>query len=557
MKKHFSTGRMIFILAFLMTITMSSVAKADAMKPISLSKLNVIAKPTLDFTEVIDYKGDKIVVGNRKGKYVDGNETYGLINLNGKKLLDYKYREIRLLDNGYILVHAKNSNVYLYNQNMKFLKKFKSVQDISDDSGNAFVIMKNNNNYLYMIINGTCKKIDSVDNLNNNLNSSNIYISDNNSFIKDTGKGYVYAKKTTGTEYCVTYSGIKNAANSSAKMIIPGFYIDYKSKTIVNDAGKVIISKYQRIDFDFGQNPDYLTYTVDGKNVAVSKDGSVLAETTDKIRVYNTFYAIYKDKGTTQEITLYTFNHTMIGRIESAPETFSNCEIDSGYICLYHPYTGNVYIFDVSSKEKKQFTISMSAPHAMNLNYFNDIKAFEVQSAYYDSGMADMKPFRYLDFEGNDIFKNNFNITVDKYLGDGYYVFNQNGKKGIGLLPSFPKKSINRIVKKIVVPADIPSKTKIKKIWKKKRSEKTLKLSVKKIKNVSGYEVKVYGSKKNAKKNIKALVTKKTKKTIINIKSKKIAKKKALYVKVRVYRKDIKEKVYSSWSVIRKVKIVK
>ena len=245
MKKHFSTGRMIFILAFLMTITMSSVVKADAMKPISLSKLNVIAKPTLDFTEVIDYKGDKIVVGNRKGKYVDGNETYGLINLNGKKLLDYKYREIRLLDNGYILVHAKNSNVYLYNQNMKFVKKFKSVQDISDDSGNAFVIMKNNNNYLYMIINGTCKKIDSVDDFNNNLNSSNIYISDNNSFIKDTGKGYVYTKKTTGTEYCVTYSGIKNAANSSTKMIIPGFYIDFKNKTIVNDAGKVIISKYQ------------------------------------------------------------------------------------------------------------------------------------------------------------------------------------------------------------------------------------------------------------------------------------------------------------------------
>lgn len=123
MKKHLTTKLIMFVLAAAMLVNMSSAVKAEEMKPITLSKLNVVAKSALDFTEVIDYKDDKIVVRNRKGNSIDGNETYGLINLNGKKLLGYNDREFRLLDNGYIIVHAKNSNVYLYNQNMKFVKK--------------------------------------------------------------------------------------------------------------------------------------------------------------------------------------------------------------------------------------------------------------------------------------------------------------------------------------------------------------------------------------------------------------------------------------------------
>lgn len=556
MKKNFTTKLIMFLLAAAMIVNMSSAVKAEEMKPITLSKLNVVAKSALDFTEVIDYKADKIVVRNRKGNSIDGNETYGLINLNGKKLLGYNYREIRLLDNGYIMVHAKNSNVYLYNQNMKFIKKIEKVQNIFDVSGDAFVIGKNDNNYLYMMINGTCKKIDSVDDFNTKLYNSDVQTCDGNRFIKDTGNGYVYTQKTTGIDYSVTYSGIKKALDSSKKMIAPGFYLDLKNKTVVNEQGKVIVSKYDRIDFHLNQNPNYLIYTVDGKNVAVSKDGNVLVETANNLSVYNTFYAINNHSGVASEKTLYTLDHKMIDSVDYI-DTLSNCQMDGDYICEYEPYIGNVYIFDLSSKEKRKFTISNSAPYTTYVNYLNDIKAFEVQSAYYDSGIADIKPLQYLDFEGNDIFKNNFNITVDKYLGDGYYVFTQNGKKMIGLLSSFPKKEIKRVVKKISVPADIPAETRIKKIWKKKKSSKTLKLSVKKIKNVSGYEVKVYGSKKNAKKNIKTLVTKRIKKTTINIKSKKIVKKKALYVKVRVYRNDITGKLYSKWSTAKKVKIVK
>lgn len=132
----------------------------------------------------------------------------------------------------------------------------------------------------------------------------------------------------------------------------------------------------------------------------------------------------------------------------------------------------------------------------------------------------------YRDIYGNDIFQNNLNINNIKYLGDGYCVFHKDGEKYIGLLPSFPEKEIYSIVKKIAVPADKPTKTKIKKVWKKKKSSKSLKLSVKKAKKISGYEVRIYRSNKNAKKNIKCLVSKTANKVAITIQSKKLAQKK-------------------------------
>lgn len=102
-----------------------------------------------------------------------------------------------------------------------------------------------------------------------------------------------------------------------------------------------------------------------------------------------------------------------------------------------------------------------------------------------------------------------------------------------------------------------PAKAKIKKVTPKKKSAKKVKISLKKIKGATGYQVAIYKTKKNAKKNKKALVKKIVKKTKVTIKSKKLKNKKKLFVKARAYALDGKKKVWGKWSKIKKVKIKK
>lgn len=106
--------------------------------------------------------------------------------------------------------------------------------------------------------------------------------------------------------------------------------------------------------------------------------------------------------------------------------------------------------------------------------------------------------------------------------------------------------------------AKTPGKTKIKKIWKKKRSAKKIKLKIKKAKNAKGYELSVYKKKANAKKHVKALVIKYTTKLKNTIKSKKFKKKKKLFVVVRAYNVDSKgAKKFGPWAKPKKVKVKK
>lgn len=95
-------------------------------------------------------------------------------------------------------------------------------------------------------------------------------------------------------------------------------------------------------------------------------------------------------------------------------------------------------------------------------------------------------------------------------------------------------------------------KTKVSKFSKKLASNK-VKISLKKIKGISGYEIKISSSKKYAKSKT---VTKKVKKNVFTVKSSKIKNKKALYVKVRCYKKVGKKVYYSRWT-SKKVKIKK
>ena len=106
---------------------------------------------------------------------------------------------------------------------------------------------------------------------------------------------------------------------------------------------------------------------------------------------------------------------------------------------------------------------------------------------------------------------------------------------------------------------EAPVKAKIKKINTKKKAANKVKISLKKITGVKGYQVAVYKTKKSAKTNKKSIVKKFIKKVKVTVKSKKFKNKSKLYVRVRAYKldNDGKTKVYGKWSKVKKVKIKK
>ncbi len=100
------------------------------------------------------------------------------------------------------------------------------------------------------------------------------------------------------------------------------------------------------------------------------------------------------------------------------------------------------------------------------------------------------------------------------------------------------------------------SKVAVKKATKKK-SAKKVKVTLKKtVANADGYQVAFYKTKKNAKKNKKALVKKlyKKNKKSFNISHKKLKKKKTLFVRVRAFKTIAGSKYYGKWSSVKKVK---
>ncbi|MCR5201671.1 MAG: CotH kinase family protein [Lachnospiraceae bacterium] len=99
-----------------------------------------------------------------------------------------------------------------------------------------------------------------------------------------------------------------------------------------------------------------------------------------------------------------------------------------------------------------------------------------------------------------------------------------------------------------------PAKVVVKKLTKKKKKDKKLVVKIKKPTKVSGYQIAIYKTKKNAKKNKKVLVKKIYKKASFTVKNKKLKNKKKLFVKVRAFNLDGKKKVYGAWSKVNTVK---
>ena len=102
-----------------------------------------------------------------------------------------------------------------------------------------------------------------------------------------------------------------------------------------------------------------------------------------------------------------------------------------------------------------------------------------------------------------------------------------------------------------------PGKAKIKKIIVKKKAAKKVKIRLKNITGAKKYLVVIYKTRKNAKKNKKALVRRISKKTKITIKSKKLKNRKKLFVRVRAFKFDGNRRVNGKWSAIKRVRIKK
>ena len=99
-----------------------------------------------------------------------------------------------------------------------------------------------------------------------------------------------------------------------------------------------------------------------------------------------------------------------------------------------------------------------------------------------------------------------------------------------------------------------PARAKIKKISTKKYESNKIKISLKKMNGIRGYEVRVLKKKKGK----KALIKKVVRKNKFTIKSKKLRNRNNLYVKVRAFKLDEKgRKLFGKWSKVKKVKIKK
>lgn len=138
------------------------------------------------------------------------------------------------------------------------------------------------------------------------------------------------------------------------------------------------------------------------------------------------------------------------------------------------------------------------------------------------------------------------NPTRKGYTFAGWYT-DSNYKTKVTTVKASTKKDVTLYAKWTKVKV---AKAKIKTA--KNSSSKKIKLTLKKISGVNGYEIR-YSTDKKFKKSVKKVTSKKTTKTITKLK-----KGKTYYIKVRAYKLDSKgKKVYGKYSAVKKVAVTK
>lgn len=144
-------------------------------------------------------------------------------------------------------------------------------------------------------------------------------------------------------------------------------------------------------------------------------------------------------------------------------------------------------------------------------------------------------------------------LTIEKFLVNGKSI--AKGKNGfvytVNASACPTKMTAQVVVSYGDIGINIPNlgKTKISKASRTKNNKK-IKITLKKIKNAKGYQIKYSTSKKFGKKVTKTINSKKIKVTL-----KKLKAKKKYYIKARAYTKFYGEKIYGKWSKVKTVKV--
>ena len=116
--------------------------------------------------------------------------------------------------------------------------------------------------------------------------------------------------------------------------------------------------------------------------------------------------------------------------INEVLDAYNYYSIDSTHLCIFS-YPGNITTVDAEKKEIHSFETDLEY-YVNKVRYYEDLKAYYIDDAYVDSGDIRIKPSKYYDMDGNDVFENDLGIDVKQYLGDGYLCYEKDGKVTIG-----------------------------------------------------------------------------------------------------------------------------
>ncbi|MCR5736351.1 MAG: hypothetical protein K6G64_01715 [Eubacterium sp.] len=395
--------------------------------------------------------------------------------------------------------------------------------------------------------------------------------------------GYVYVGAPAGYKYLkLTYKGDTTAFNDLRFEFVGGSTIGFATpyggqfKTVDGENVPAPTEEAQTVIIDLEASGVDVTKSIDGIHVHQTADNGNF-EITDAQLLAK--YTAPVDPSTLQDIILNGDENGMSAMIKNFG-TIKQGYKYGGYATLKEPTSDYKYLIltyagDITSI-RFQFAFTNNQGNDEVLDgpwWFNK----EGQTIYFETADGSEIPLDggkgttvVIDLEKSGIDLGKYN-GVHMHAGYGEDVKEFSFRIGMARLSTkadlceidvMPTETTTKEngQKTTAATAEVkkPAKVAVKKATKKK-SAKTVKVSFDKVNGANGYEVAVYKSKKDAKKNKKAVKKlSNVKKVSVKVTSKKLKKCKKLFVRVRAFAVDKKgTKVFGDWSKVKKVKMTK
>lgn len=303
-------------------------------------------------------------------------------------------------------------------------------------------------------------------------------------------------------------------------------------------------------------------------STAWSYDGTMhWHECTCGLHKDDTVHSYTDDKDTTCEVCGYKRTVNAEPVKPENPEQETIAEPKSVILSkTVYTYSGETFKPDVTVKDEKEQVISSdyyTVTYANNKNagtakatvtFKGKYKSFKSKSVNFTINKATYKTVTIKDmvYTGKKVTKITLLTSAGKTLPSTDYkivsgTFKNNKQIGTATVKIKFKgnniKSATKTLKFKIIPKSTSSS-------KLKKGKKQIKVTFKKVKNISGYQIQVSTSKKFTGKTTKTVKVAKSKASYT---IKKLSAKKTYYVRVRTYKKSGKN-YYSSWSKIKSIK---